>query len=151
MNTEIQNILSLLTKTFEKNAWHGPSVKEVLSDITPEQSLKRLDRTHSIIELVAHMTSWRIFVIRKLEGDIDYKVEDDKNFPAESDWTKALKDLYASQAQLVELVKNFPSVKLSDIVPHGSYKYSYYTLVHGIIHHDLYHIGQIALIKKTFQ
>lgn len=150
MKTEIQNIISLLSRTFEKNAWHGPSVKEVLNDITAEQSFTKLRDTHSIIELVAHMTAWRIFVIKKLEGDENYKVEDEKNFPSETDWMKTLNDLSASQLHLLELLKDFPATKLSDVVHAPPYKYSFYTLLHGIIHHDLYHIGQIALIKKTF-
>ncbi len=147
---EIQNILSLLRSTFEKNAWHGQSVKEVLNDITPIQAFKKLDHTHSIIELAAHMTSWKIFVIKKLEGDVDYHVNEEMNFPMATDWAETLKGLSLSHLQLTESVKNFPTSRLTDVVPHGSYSYTFYALIHGIIHHDLYHIGQIALIKKTF-
>lgn len=147
MNTETQNILSLLTTTFEENAWHGPSVKEVLADMTSERASVSLNHTHSIIELVAHMISWRMYVIKKLQGDIQYEVKDDMNFPAATNWEKTLEDLYTSQAQLVESLKNFPDARLFEIVLPRSY--TFYTLLHGIIHHDLYHIGQIALIKKT--
>ena len=149
MNAETQNILSLLLSTFEKNAWHGPSVKEVLKDITPVQAYKKLEHTHSIIELVAHMTSWRIFVIKKLEGDINYKVNDELNFPAVTDWVEAVEKLSSSQSRLIELIKKIPGSRLSEIVPHDAHGYTFRTLIHGIIHHDLYHIGQIALIKKT--
>jgi uncharacterized damage-inducible protein DinB len=150
VDTEVQNILKLLTSTFEKNAWHGPSVKQVLGEITSEQAQKKLGHTHSIIELVAHMTSWRIYVIKKLEGESNYEVKEAMNFPIATDWTKTLDDLYLSQLHLVDSLKNFPSSRLSDIVPQSSNSYTFYTLLHGIIHHDLYHIGQIALIKKTF-
>jgi uncharacterized damage-inducible protein DinB len=149
MDSEIRNILVLLNSTFEKNAWHGPSVKEVLQNINPQQSLKRLNNTHSIIELVSHMTAWKLFVISRLLGDNEYTVNDQLNFPSETDWEKALKDLYDTQARLVELLETFPETRLADVVPHGSFSYTYYHLLHGIIHHDLYHAGQIALIKKT--
>jgi uncharacterized damage-inducible protein DinB len=149
MNSEIENLLSLLHHTFEKNAWHGPSVKEVLRDINADQAFKRLEHTHSIIELVAHMTAWRVFVIKKLQGEIDYKVGDEQNFPTSNDWTTVLNDLFISQDELLEQLKNFPGPRLSEVVPHGSYRYTFFTLLHGIIHHDLYHIGQIALIKKS--
>jgi uncharacterized damage-inducible protein DinB len=149
MEVEKQNILSLLTSTFEENPWYGPSLKEVLSNITPEQASKKLEGTHSIIDLVAHMTAWRIFVIRKLEGDDHYAVEDHMNFPAVSDWSKALQDLFDSQAKLISALQNFPGTRLSEVVPHGSYRYSFYALLHGIIHHDVYHTGQISLIKKA--
>jgi uncharacterized damage-inducible protein DinB len=134
----------------KKNAWHGPSVKETLLSITAEQSLRRIHNTHSIIELVAHMVSWRTFGIKKLEGDERYEVNDERNFPAATDWLKTLADLNESQSQLRAALRNFPVTKLFEPVPHGSYQYTFYTLIHGIMHHDLYHIGQIALIKKHF-
>ena len=150
MPTEIENITSLLTRTFEKNAWHGPSVKETLQGITAEQAQIRIQNTHSIIELVTHMVSWRTFVIKKLEGDEHYEVNDGRNFPAATDWLKSLADLNESQSRLLAALRNFPLAKLFESVPHSTYQYTFYTLIHGIIHHDLYHIGQIALIKKTF-
>jgi uncharacterized damage-inducible protein DinB len=149
MNSEIQNIIALLTSTFEKKAWHGPAVKEVLKDIMPAQALHRFENTHSIIELIAHMTSWRVFVIKKLEGEQNYTVTDEMNFPAVKDLQKAIIDLEESQSRLLAALGHFPGARLHEIVPHGSYHYSYYTLLHGIIHHDLYHLGQIAFIKKT--
>ena len=148
MENEIKNIYKLLQRSFEKNAWHGPAVKEVLETVTSEHAFKRLPDSHSIIELVAHMTSWRIFVMKKLQGDTEYKVTDPMNFPAATDWSKTIEALDKSQVELLEAVKAFEAAKLHEIVPHGSHTYSYYTLLHGIIHHDLYHAGQIALIKK---
>lgn len=148
MENEIKNIHKILRHTFEKNAWHGPAVKEVLETITPEQSYKRLPESHSIIELVSHMTAWRIFVIKKLHGDAEYKVVDQMNFPVVTNWPEVVQALYKSQADLLEALEAFDIAKLYEIVQHGSYHYSYYTLLHGIIHHDLYHLGQIAIIRK---
>jgi len=37
--------------------------------------------------------------------------------------------------------------RLEEITPGTSY--SNYVLLHGVIQHDLYHAGQIALLKKT--
>jgi uncharacterized damage-inducible protein DinB len=150
MKTEIEKLTSLLRKTFNANAWHGPAVKEVLHDVTPELSLKRLNNTHSIIELVTHMTSWRIFVIEKLQGNEQYTVSDELNFPKTTDWVRAVADLDASQSRLLAAIEKFPLEKLSELVPPSDkYKYTYYTLIHGIINHDLYHTGQIMLIKKA--
>jgi uncharacterized damage-inducible protein DinB len=149
MKTDIQSIASTLKRTFEKNAWHGPAVKEVLETITNEQALSRVGNSHTVVELIAHMTAWRIFVVKKLEGDQDYKVTDEMNFPVTTDLQKAISDLEESQSKLLATLDRFPENKLHDIVPHNSYHYTYYTLLHGIIHHDLYHLGQIVLIKKA--
>ena len=148
VKTETQKLVSLLKRSFDKGAWHGPSVKETLATITPETSSKRLPNTHSIIELVLHMTTWRNFVIHKLEGK-DYQVNDEMNFPKSTDWSKAVQNLEESQNKLLALVEKFPIEKLSELVPHPNAKYTFYTMLHGIIHHDLYHAGQIILISKA--
>ena len=148
MERELKTLIKTLQHTYEKNAWHGPAVKEVLENVTATDALKRLPNSHSIIELVAHMTAWRIFVVKKLQGNTEYKVTDEMNFPTPTDWVKTLEELDASQQRLLEALKDFDSSKLYEPVPHGSYNYNFYTLLHGIIHHDLYHTGQIALLKK---
>ena len=149
MKTEKEKIISLLKRTFEKGAWHGPSVKEVVGAVAPHQAHHRLNNTHSIIELVAHMISWRTYVIKRLEGDYAYTVAEENNFPQGADWTITLKQLDDSQASLIMAIEKFPPEKLSELVQGVTEKYTYYTLIHGIIHHDLYHTGQIKLISKA--
>jgi hypothetical protein len=95
------------------------------------------------------MTAWRIFTVRRLQGDDGYTVTDDLNFKTATSWENAITDLEKSQQELLTAVKSFPEEKLSDRVPHASHQYTFYTLIHGIIHHDLYHTGQIVLIKKN--
>lgn len=149
MSSEIQHILALLKSTFEKKAWYGPPVKVVLKDITPIQSTHRINNTHSIIELVAHMTAWRVFAVKKLEGDLEYTVTDEMNFPIPPDWDTTRKALYDSQAKLEEAIRRFDPALLHQPVPNSSFGYTFFTLLNGIIHHDTYHIGQIVLIKKS--
>lgn len=148
MERELKHLIKMLQHTFEKNAWHGPALKEVLENVSATDAQKKLPDSHSIIELVAHITAWRVFVVKKLQGNTEYKVTDEMNFPAPTDWVKVVEELDASQERLMEALKAFDSSKLFESVPHGSYNYNFYTLLHGIIHHDLYHAGQIALLKK---
>ena len=149
METEIQNLVSLLTQTYEKGAWHGPSVKEGLGNISDEQAFGRLPDTHSIIELVGHMTAWRTYVLEKLKGNVAYKVSDESNFPQSKNWKQALERLDESQDLLIRAIEKFPEEKLNEKVAGFIDPYSYYILLHSIIHHDLYHTGQIILIKKA--
>lgn len=149
MKTETQKIISLLKRTFERGAWHGPSVKESLKGITKEIALKHLPNTHSIIELVAHMIAWRRYVINRLEGNNSYIVNDEMNFPKRDDWENMLIELDESQQHLLALIEQFPVYKLGELVPVSEQNYTYYTLLNGIIHHDVYHAGQIMLIKKA--
>ena len=149
MQTELQRITTLLQKAFVKNAWHGPSVIEVLNAITPEQTMERIGHAHTIIELVSHMTAWKVFAIKKLEGDNHYKVSDELNFPSPSDWDQVVTELKESQEKLLQAIHHFPEAQLHDEVPHSTHHYTFYTLLHGIIQHDLYHLGQIVLITKA--
>ena len=90
---ELDLVVFTLRKTFEKNAWHGPSVKETLRDVTDELALKKPGNCHSIIELVGHMIAWRTFAAKKLLNETTYEVTPDLNFPISNSWTSTLTEL----------------------------------------------------------
>jgi uncharacterized damage-inducible protein DinB len=147
---ELKNIAIFIKSVYEKNAWHGPSVKESINGITQEQALKKLNNTHTIIELLGHMTAWRRYVINKLTGDINFQMTDSLNFPSETNWEYAIKKLEESQSDILASIGKFPEEKLLEPVPFATRPYNYYTLLHGIVHHDIYHAGQIMIIRKHF-
>lgn len=155
MNTEVERIVRQLEKAFEKQPWYGPSVTEVLREADTSVVHKRVGHAHTIIELVLHMTAWRRFVIQRLSGDVKYEVTDELNFPkpsaAADAWSKAIDGLMKSQKEMITAIKQFPEEKLSELVPGASHKYTWYTLLHGIIQHDVYHTGQISLLKRALQ
>jgi uncharacterized damage-inducible protein DinB len=146
MKTEIQKIGDILRHTFEKNAWHGLAVMEVLNSIDEHIVHKKFNSTHSIIELVAHMTAWRTFVIEELSGNSEYKVSEEMNFPVIDTWQEAVYGLMTSQEKLLASLAKFPDERLGEVVPNRPYKF--FTMLHGIVHHDLYHLGQIVMISK---
>jgi uncharacterized damage-inducible protein DinB len=146
MKSEIQKIIDIVRHTYEKNAWHGPSVKETLAMVKEQEATKRIGNSHSIIELVAHMTAWRMYVIEQLKGNESFELSDEQNFPKEKNWKKALEDLERSQTELIGVLEQTPDARLNDLVPNRKFKF--FTMLHGIIHHDLYHAGQILLLKK---
>lgn len=145
--TEIQNLIDTLLHTFEKNAWHGPAVLEVLEDLSAVQAEQRIGNSHSIIELIVHMTAWRNFVCEKLEGNATYDIEtDEMDFPSTKNLKTAIQELKASQKRLLKLLEQTPVEKLEEKVPGRPFKFK--VMLNGIIHHDLYHTGQIVLLKK---
>ncbi len=148
MASEIERIMRLLEKTFDKQPWYGSSIMDVL-DMDPAKATQRLTHGHSIIELILHMTTWRKFATSRLQGDHSFEVSDEMNFPFTGTWEEAMSDLQKSQRTLMEAVKSFPEDRLCELVPSNTQKYTYYTLLHGILHHDIYHLGQIALLKKA--
>jgi len=143
---EINRIANLLEKTFDGPAWHGPSVMETLKDVSQQTASNRISGSHSIGELVLHMAAWRNFAVKRLSGDNLYEVSDAENFPPSTNWNVTMNELKQSQIKLLAALKAFPEEKLFTIVP--SRKYDFYTLLHGIVQHDIYHTGQIILLKK---
>lgn len=151
---EISRIIDSLERVFEGAAWHGHSVMDVLEDINYTVAFAPSDKIHCICELVQHMTAWRLFAIRKLQGDPVYEVSTRENWKQfekrdAAAWREILEDLKSSQTELIDALKMMDDEHLEDEVDKKAY--SYYTLVHGVIHHDLYHLGEIALLARLNQ
>ncbi|MBS1545241.1 MAG: DinB family protein [Bacteroidetes bacterium] len=149
MTKETERIVRILEKTFDKQPWYGSSIMEVLSQVTPEKAHQRIGTSHTITELVLHMTTWRQFAIHRLQGDNNFEVSEAMNFPHAGSIQEAVKALHQSQMKLLEAAASFPDERLGDLVPSKTQRYTYYTLLHGIAQHDIYHLGQIALLLKA--
>jgi len=150
--TETHRINSQLKRAYQGEAWHGPSVSELLAGVTAEQAAaKPIPDAHSIWELVNHIIAWEQIVRRRLEGEVLTEIPNEMNFPpitdtSEEAWQATLRALEASNRSLRDSVKQIDDAKLEEIVP-GT-EYTNYFMLHGTIQHDLYHAGQIALLKK---
>ena len=153
--TETHRINSLLKRAFQGPAWHGPSLRELLEGVTAEQAAARpIVGAHSIWELVNHIIAWEQIAKRRLEGDPANDVPDEVNFPPVADageqaWQTTLESLAASNQSLRDSIKQIDDAKLEEMAAGQSY--SNYAMLHGVIQHDLYHAGQIALLKKAIQ
>lgn len=150
--TETHRINSQLKRAYQGEAWHGPSLRELLDGVTAEQAAaKPVPNAHSIWELVNHIIAWEQTVKQRLEGDAVSSVPDEVNFPPVNDaseeaWQQALQKLEASNRSLREAIKKIDDAKLEEKA--AGQEYSVYFMLHGVIQHDLYHAGQIALLKK---
>lgn len=151
-NLLVERIKDLLNASFHGGAWHGPSVLELTKGISAKEAAFKIADAHTIAELIYHITSWRIFVLKRLQGDSTYNIEDDKknwgNFDKidQFELETLMMEMTLSQDELIRELELITDAFLEEIVP-GS-EYTYYTLIHGIIHHDVYHSGQIAILKK---
>jgi uncharacterized damage-inducible protein DinB len=151
-NVLISRIGDMLNSSFHGGAWYGPSVLEALKGLTPQEASFKPPTVHTIAELIYHMTSWRLFAIKRLQGDNQYLIDDEKkNFGSNPkvdsfELETLIMELSLSQDELLKELSKREDEFLDEIVP-GS-EYSFYTLIHGVIQHDIYHTGQIILIKK---
>jgi uncharacterized damage-inducible protein DinB len=154
MSTEISHIKNMLKYNWEGPMWYGGHITAVLADITREKALRKpAAGAHNIYELVMHMLCWRNFVLELLKGNTSYKVEinSETDWPVkyevtEESWKKTLAELENNQTELMAALENFEEAKLGEVVPERNFKW--HVLLHGLIHHDIYHSGQIAILKK---
>jgi uncharacterized damage-inducible protein DinB len=151
--SEIQRIDEQLRQAFEGNAWHGPAVRELLADVSATSAVaKPLSGAHSIWEIVLHIATWEGVVRQRLQGETIADLPPEQDWPAiqdtsEAAWRKAIQDLERANHALREEIARVDEEDLAEQVP--GKEHSVYTMLHGIIQHDLYHAGQIALLKKA--
>jgi uncharacterized damage-inducible protein DinB len=152
--TEIERILDQLKRAYEGEAWHGPSVREALAGVTAPQARARpLQNAHSIWELVHHIAVWEDAVRRRLEGDrAQIALASPEDWPpindtSETAWDRAKTALDRGHEVLREAITRLDESRLDEPILEGMS--SIYVTLHGIIQHDLYHAGQIAMLKKA--
>ena len=150
--TEGERIAVEIDQALAGDAWHGPSLNELLQGVTAEAAVRRpIPSAHNIWELVVHMTSWANITRRRVTGG-RVEPEEGEDWPApdavsEKSWDSARNALVESHNSLREVVAGLSDEQLAANVPKG--ERSVANMLHGLTQHDAYHGGQIALLKKT--
>ncbi|HEX6738479.1 MAG TPA: DinB family protein [Vicinamibacteria bacterium] len=158
MGDEIGRLVEQLQRSFEGQAWHGPSVLETLGDVSAEEAYAHpIAGAHSIWELVLHLASDYRLVLRRMHGD-GSPLTPEEGWPAvpapptndAAAWTAAVSALQAGNQELRAAVRAFPAERLdAPLVPEPPY--TAYTQFIGVTQHQLYHAGQIALLKRALR
>ena len=144
-----------IRRAFEGDAWHGDSIKQLLAGVTAATAADRpIKNAHTIWELVLHIAAWDDAVSRRI-GGAAVQLTDEQNFPPVKDtspaaWRRTVSHLEQTHHQLIKAVAAFPDSRLQDQVPGKTEDYyDFYYMFSGIVQHELYHAGQIALLKKA--
>ncbi len=157
LNTKIEAseaalIADQLRRAFDGDAWHGPAVLELLKDVKAETAAARpIHDVHSIWELLLHIAVWDGAAMVRLSGKKCQPTGTD-NFPlvtkpTDAAWRKAVAEAKRTHQKLVRTVSALPESRLRDRVPGKRYNFAH--MLHGIAQHELYHAGQIAILKKA--
>jgi uncharacterized damage-inducible protein DinB len=153
MTRELNRLDQQLRRTLEGEAWHGPSVLELLAGVTAVQAASHpIGGAHSIWELVLHLSSDYTLILRRLAGDGRplTQEEDWPTCPAstEENWERTVHDLRLLSDKLRLAVRNYPVDRLDDPIV-SEVPYTAYAQFIGVTQHNLYHAGQIALLKRA--
>lgn len=152
--SEIRRILDQFDRAFSGEAWHGPALQQLLDGVSAEEASKHsIPNAHSIWELVNHIAAWHTIVQHRLQGE-DAAVTAEVDWPpvwetTDVTWRRSVDHLVESRERLRKAAESYNDDQL-DEMPKGQ-KDSRYVLLHGLIQHDLYHAGQIAVLKKALR
>ena len=156
--SEITRIVDELEREHAGDPWHGSPITQILTDIDHTQAAARpIDGAHSIWEIVLHMTAWKNEVRRRV-GGAPAGLPDEGDWPRPPApnphaWRHAVEALNAAHVALLSAIAGLPDATL--FAPTNDPRdretgqgVSHYVLLHGIVQHDVYHSGQIGLLKK---
>ncbi|RYG18506.1 MAG: hypothetical protein EOO07_08810 [Chitinophagaceae bacterium] len=152
------DLISDLKKAFNGDAWHGRNLMQQLNFVKPENAFHHfIPNTHSIAELVLHITAWTDEVNSRLLGAMakeptagDWPMPNSHTL---KEWEKIVFDCKTSNEELIRVcegledagwnaqVKDERNRELGSGVTNAE-------LISGLIQHHAYHSGQIALLLK---
>jgi uncharacterized damage-inducible protein DinB len=156
--TERDRLVEQLEREIRGEPWHGPSLTSILNGLTAEQAARKLSPdAHSIWEILLHMTGWKREVTRRANGNTAAEPEGG-DWPevgevSETRWRAAQDSHFRAQRELVDLVRSLSDAQLDTKVKGDTAAYigagvSVRENLYGILQHDVYHAGQIAILKK---
>ena len=147
-------LLQIIDESYEKRAWHGTNLRGSIKGITIEQAGWRpAPGRHNIWEIVVHCAYWKYIVRRRL---LDEKKG---SFPLKgSNWFKrpmlASEKAWHADVTLLEETHRSMRDAIAGLIssdlkknPTGS-KWTNLQTISGIASHDVYHAGQIQLLKR---
>ena len=152
--TELQLLLRQIEEAFDRRAWHGTNLRGSIRGLDAATACRRpAPGRHSIWELVVHAAYWKYTVRRRLAGDKrgSFPLKGSNWFsrpdtPSESDWQEDVALLGAEHRRLLEVARALDPRRLHR--PAAGGRTTPATLLRGIALHDVYHAGQIQLLKK---
>lgn len=155
--TEVALLLRLMDESFEKKAWQGPNLRGSLRGVTAQQAAWRpAPGRHNIWELTLHAAYWKYAVWRMLAAEKRGAFpEKGSNWfrrpvsPTERAWKADRELLDAEHRRLRAAVAGLSREALGKKLPGSKYKTD--TLVYGVASHDVYHTGQIQIVKRLFR
>ena len=150
--TEIKRIIDQMDRAFSGDAWHGPSLMSLLDGLSADDASKHsVPSAHSVWELVLHSAAWKTIAQHRLAGET-VEVTTERDWPpvwevTDVAWKRSIETLSESHKRLRKVAEELKEDQLEENA--GGSDYSRYVLLHGVIQHDLYHAGQIAILKKA--
>lgn len=149
--SENRRISNLYQSIYNGNPWLEVTLVDTLKNVRAEQAYRKINpNLNTIWEIVNHLIQWRRNILRRVQGET--VITPDHNYfvpildSSEAAWAQSLQSLEKSQELWNSFLEDFDDSDLDKIYPSNGH--TYYEHIHGIIQHDVYHLGQIVILKK---
>jgi DinB superfamily len=147
-------LLELLDEAYNGKAWHGPTLRGTIRGLDAEQAVWRAAPSRkNIAEQVLHAAYWKYAVRRRLRGEKrgSFSLKGSNWFPVDNSldqagWKNHVRLLDDEHQALRLAIVDFPEARWLE--KPASSKFTHFETVRGIAAHDLYHAGQIQLLKR---
>lgn len=151
--SEVKHLKKLFADLYDGVPWTEVKLTTIITDITSEQAAKKIiPEANSIWQLVQHCLGWRDNVLRKLQGE-EFKSPEDNYLSEPTDtsadaWNQLLAALAQNNLAWQHFLQSLPDESLDNGYAPAQHAFTQYAVIHGILHHDNYHIGQVLMLKK---
>ena len=153
MNKEILAIINEMETVLDGEPWFGRAVYELLQEVDASRAfIKPGPGAHSMVELLYHMITWAEFTLKRIEKDQSFDLEASEKLdwrqidPQIHGWEEGLSQFIAIHQQILAHLKEKEDDFLNEKVDFRKYDYRF--LLKGLLQHNIYHLGQIAYVKK---
>jgi hypothetical protein len=151
---EIHLLLRLVDEAFNMKAWHGPGLRGSIKGVDARLAAWRpAPERRNIWEIVVHAAYWKYTVRRRLRADKkgSFPLKGSNWFGRplileDQAWRADIRLLEEMHRSMREAIAALDPADLA-LAPAGS-KLSHQRIIAGIVAHDVYHAGQIQLLKR---
>jgi len=147
-----------LEKVLSGDPWYGTPVYQIMEQISFEAAFEKPQHAaHNIAEIVLHMLAWTEEVMDRMNG-LTAGIPSSGDWPStgtpdEQKWQNYVDDFKLVNVNLLGLIKSFPAEQWNEPVKDERNRevgsgVTYEELVNGLIQHNIYHSGQIAVLNR---
>lgn len=151
--TELQRLQQMFAELYDGKPWLGVTFKNALKGLDAQSAAKHsLEGRHSCWEILHHIIFWRLNVMRKLPINEQIRQNPVKDFQPpisidDTSWQGTLKIFREVHEELLALLQKLDAKHLNMVVEKTGQPYFWY--LHGLLQHDAYHLGQLAMLRKA--
>jgi uncharacterized damage-inducible protein DinB len=155
VSTRAQELSVSIGRVVSGPIWHGPALMDLIGDVTAEQAAARpIAGAHTIWELVLHLTAWAEIVRMRITNPDTPEPTAEQDWPGIEEttaeaWRAAVERLKDAHRELAVDVGQMDETRVRQRV--SGRDYDALVMLHGVVEHDAYHGGQIALLKRALE